>query len=181
MAVNANIEVYGVRNALRELGQIDKKAKFKVINKVKAEAKPLIDQARSSYPNDPVLTDSQGNVTWRPGGRLGYSKRTADKGVQVQVGGRNFGNAYSIITLIQKNPGAAMFDIAGLNNGNSGKGGPRGEAFIKKLNDDYGKAQRGMWRNIRQIRELANKSMIDALDDVMKEVNKNLVVTKEVA
>ena len=180
MAVSADIEVFGVRDALRELGQLDRKTKFKVINKVKAAGKPMLDKARENYPNDPVLT-KDGQVTWRPTGRLGYSKREADKGVQLQVGGRAFGNAYAIVTIIQKNPGAAMFDIAGLNNGASGKGGPRGDAFIQKLNDEYGRAQRGMWRNIVEIRALAANSMTDALNEVMAEVNRKLVITKEAA
>ena len=74
-----------------------------------------------------------------------------------------------------------MFDIAGLNNGASGKGGPRGDAFIQKLNDEYGRAQRGMWRNIVEIRALAANSMTDALNEVMAEVNRKLVITKEAA
>ena len=181
MAVSADIEVYGIRDALRELGKIDSKYKFKVINRVKAAGKPMLDKARENYPADPVLTDSNGNVTWRTTGRLGYSKKMADRGVVMQVGGRAFGNAYAIVTIVQKNPGAAMFDIAGLRDGNKGKGGPRGDAFLEVLNKDYGRAQRGMWRNIVQIRELAGESMTKALNEVMAEVNRNLVITKKAA
>lgn len=180
MAVSADIEVYGIRDALRELGKIDSKYKFKVINRVKAAGKPMLDKARENYPTDPVLTDSNGNVTWRTTGRLGYSKKMADRGVVMQVGGRAFGNAYAIVTIVQKNPGAAMFDIAGFANGSWSKG-PKGDAFIAKLNREYGQAQRGMWRNIVQIRELAGKSMTKALNEVMAEVNRNLVITKKAA
>jgi hypothetical protein len=67
-----------------------------------------------------------------------------------------------------------MFDIAGFANGAFAKG-PQGEAFISKLERDYGKAQRGMWRNIGVIRRLGNDAIMDALKEVTAEVNRKLV------
>jgi hypothetical protein len=174
MGVSAEINVYGVREALKELGEIDKKQRFKAINKVKAASQPMVNAAREKYPSDPVLTNEAGRTTWKANGRLGYSKATADKGVQVQVGGRSRGEAYAIVTLIQKNPGASMFDIAGFANGAFAKG-PQGEALIAKLNRDYGKAQRGMWRNIAVIRRIGDTAIMDALKEVTAEVNRKLV------
>ena len=174
MGVSASVNVYGVREAMKELGEIDKKQRFKAINKVKAAGAPMLTAAREKYAPDPVLTNEAGRTTWKNQGRLGYSKASADKGVQIQVGGRSRGESYAIVTLIQKNPGAAMFDIAGFANGAYAKG-PQGEAFIDKLNRDYGKAQRGMWRNIGGIRRLGNDAIMEALKEVTAEVNRKLV------
>jgi hypothetical protein len=174
MGVSASVDVYGVREVLKELGEIDKKQRFKAINKVKAAGQPMVNAAREKYVGDPVLTNEAGRTTWKATGRLGYSKAQADKGVQIQVGGRSRGDAYAIVTLIQKNPGAAMFDIAGFADGQHAKG-PQGEAFIAKLNRDYGKAQRGMWRNIKVIREIGTDAIMKALDEVAAEVNRKLV------
>jgi hypothetical protein len=174
MGVSASVEIYGVREALKELGQIDKKQRWKAIAKVKAAGEPLAKAAREKYAPDPVLISEAGYVSWSKNGRLGYSKAAADKGVQVQVGGRSRGDAYAIVTIVQKNPGAAMFDIAGFANGAYAKG-PQGEAFIAKLNREYGKAQRGMWRNIAVIRKIGNDEIIRALEEVAAEVNRKLV------
>jgi hypothetical protein len=174
MGVSASVEVFGVRDALKELGQIDKKQRWKAIAKVKAAGEPLVNAAREKYPPNPVLTNEAGRTTWKDQGRLGYSKASADKGVQIQVGGRSKGNAYAIVTIVQKNPGAAMFDIAGFANGAYSKG-PQGDAFIAKLTRDYGPAQRGMWRNIGVIRRIGNDAIMKALEEVTAEVNRKLV------
>lgn len=169
MPVSASVEVYGVKEVFKELGQIDRKQKFKAIAKVKAAGAPAIAQARANYPDSAPLSG------WKPDGRLGYSKKDADKGVQIQVGGRARGQAYPIITIVQKNAGAAMFDIAGLRDGAAGKGGARGDAFIQSLNQKYGRAQRGMWRNVKEIRGLANDAILEAIDEVAKEVNRKIL------
>lgn len=174
MGASVSVEVFGVRDALKELGQIDKKQRFKAIAKVKAAGEPLAKAAREKYPPDPVLEDENGRITWKNQGRLGYSKASADKGVQVMVGGRSRGEAYAIVTIVQKNPGAAMFDIAGFADGAYSKG-PQGDAFIAKLNRQYGKAQRGMWRNIAAIRKIGNDEIMKALEEVAAEVNRKLV------
>ena len=174
MPVSASVEVYGVRDVLKELGQIDKKQKFKAIAKVKAAGGPAFALARENYPSDPVLVSEAGYVSWQRKGRLGYSKADADKGVVIQVGGRARGQAYPIVTIVQKNPGAAMFDIAGFADGKWVKR-HSGDDFIDVLERKYGKAQRGMWRNVVKIRALASEAINKALDEVAAEVNRKLV------
>lgn len=183
MAVGAEIEVFGVRDALRELGQIDKKARFKAQNRMKAAGAELQNVARTTYPDNSKLRgDLEG---WGPTGRLGYDKTKVDKGVQIQVGGRSFGNAYAIITLVQKDPGGALFDIAGLRDGAKGGGSKdkkgrvrqpqQSKAFLNTLNSEYGPAQRGMWRKIKTIRQLASEEILKACEEVMEMVNRKLV------
>ena len=173
MAVNAEIQVYGVKAALKELGEIDKKQRFKAVNKVKSAAKPMIEEARKRYPE---TSDIQGAMSgWSTKGRLGYDKPKVDKGVVVQVGGRSRGDSYAIVTLIQKDPGGALYDIAGFANGAQGKGEAQGDQFIENLNRGFGKAQRGMWRSVTVIRQLADKAITEALQEVMAEVNRKLV------
>ena len=168
MPINASVEVYGVKEVLKELGEVDKKTKFKAISKVKAAGAPAVSKARENYPSGAPLSG------WTYSGRLAYSKANADKGVQIQVGGRARGQQFPIITIIQKNPGAAMYDIAGLANGATGTK-PQGDAFIDALNAKYGKAQRGMWRNVKEIRELANDAILKAIDEVAQEVNRKIL------
>lgn len=167
MPIGASVDVYGAKAVLTELNKIDRSQKFKAIAKMKAAGAPLVAAGRDQYPSS-APTDH-----WSDKGRLGYSKKKADTGVQLQIGGRSQGQAYAIATLIQKNPGAAMFDIAGFANGKYAKG-PSGDAFISKLNSDFGKAQRGLWRNIKTIREIGNKAILEALNEVAAEFNRKV-------
>lgn len=182
MSASAEINVYGVREALKELGQIDKSLRFKAISKIKGASGEMLAVARSSYPDNSQLQDVMPG--WATGGRLGYDKKKVDQGVQIQVGGRSKGDSYAIVTIIQKNAGGALFDIAGFANGAQGVGGTdrlgrnredsQSEAFLRNLNG-FGKAQRGMWRKIKIIREMADKELMKALEEVTAQVNRKLV------
>lgn len=183
MGVSADINVYGVREALKELGRMDKDLRWKAINKIKGASGGMLKVARETYPNNADLQDVMPG--WSTKGRLGYNKPKVDAGVTVQVGGRSFGNAYSIVTIIQKNAGGALFDIAGLQNGSKGVDGvdrlgrkrdnSQSDAFLRNLNLSFGKAQRGMWSKIRVIREIADKELMSALEEVAAQVNRKLV------
>ena len=182
MAVSAEINVFGVRDALKELGKIDKTLRFKAVSKIKGASGEMLAVARSTYPDNSQLADVMPG--WSKGGRLGYDKKKVDAGVTVQVGGRSMGDSYAIVTIIQKNAGGALFDIAGLRNGSEGVGGTdrlgrnredsQSDAFLRNLNA-FGKAQRGMWRKITVIREMANKELMSALEEVAAQVNRKLV------
>lgn len=183
MPVGAEISVFGVRDALKELGQMDKTLRFKAVSKIKGASGEMLAVARSQYPDNSQLQDVMPG--WSTKGRLGYDKKNVDKGVQVVVGGRSFGNSYAIVTIVQKNAGGALFDIAGLRNGSEGVGGTdrlgrnredsQSEAFLRNLNSAFGEAQRGMWRKIEVIRELADKELMNALEEVAAQVNRKLV------
>lgn len=182
MPVGASVEVFGVRDALKELGQIDKTLRFKAISKIKGASGEMLAVARSTYPDNTTLQGAMSG--WSTKGRLGYDKKDVDKGVQVMVGGRSRGASYAIVTIVQKNAGGALFDIAGLRNGGEGVSGvdrlgrnredSQTDAFLDNLNR-FGKAQRGMWRKIKVIREMADKELMAALEEVAAQVNRKLV------
>ena len=174
MPIGASVDVYGAKAVLIELNKLDRSQKFKAIAKMKAAGAPLVKAAAEKYPSDPVLVNESGYVSWSSKGKRGYSKKEADKGVQIMVGGRSFGDAYSIVTIVQKNPGAAMFDIAGFADGKFSKG-DSGDAFIDVLNRKYGPAQRGMWRNIKVIRNIGNQAILDAINEVAEEFNRKIL------
>lgn len=183
MSATAEIEVFGVRDALKELGKIDKDLRWKAVGKIKGASAQMLAVARDTYPDNSQLQEALPG--WSTKGRLGYDKKKVDSGVTVQVGGRSTGNSYAIVTLIQKNAGGALFDIAGFADGSQGVGSvdrigrkrssAQSDAFLNTLNAAFGKAQRGMWRKIRTIRELADRELMSALDEVVAQVNRKLV------
>jgi hypothetical protein len=183
VSTETSIEIYGVREALAELGKLDKKYRFAAQNRIKAAAGPMLDEARQTYPDNSTIQDALSG--WSRGGRLGYDKSKVDKGVTIKIGGRSYGNAYAVVTLVQNNAGGALFDIAGLRDGSQGVGGTdrlgrsredvQSDAFLAALNARFGKAQRGLWRKRKRIMELAETELMKALQDIAAEANRKLV------
>lgn len=179
-----SIDVFGVRDALKELGKLDPKYRFQAQNKMKAASAGIVSIAQESYPDNPSVQDNLRG--WSTGGRLGYDLTKVRKGVKVKIGGKSYGEAYALVTLIQDNAGASLFELAGMNNGNSGKpGGPdrlgrkrlpiQSDAFLAALQSEFGKAQRGIWRRHKAIYARAEETIMDALREVTAMVNRKLV------
>ena len=166
MSATVSTEIYGLKAALAELGKLDSKSKFKATNKIKAAGGQMVTEVASKYPDDkPPLS---GMAPSKKGGtRLGYDAKKVRKGVTIQIGGRAKNGNIPLVTLIQKNAGGAFFDLAGLRNS--------GSQFVQDLDSRYGKAQRGMWRARSYIYGQATKDILDAIEEVMKSVNRNLV------
>jgi hypothetical protein len=169
--LSAEVQVYGVRESLRILGELDRKSRLGAIAKIKGSARELVALAQDTYP-DQVPLSGMANP-----GRLQYNPAKVRAGVQVQVGGRaRFGEA-PLVTLIQKNAGASLYDMAGLASNRRSQARNAGQrAFTANLTKATGKdAQRGMWRSIKKIRDVGYKSILDALEDVARSANRKLV------
>ena len=165
MSVTATTEIYGLKQALAELQKIDSKTKFKAVNQIKAGGAAMVQEVGARYPDMPPLP---GMAPTRKGGaRLAYDPKKVRKGVQIQVGGRARNGSSPLVTLIQKDAGGALFDIAGLRDQSS--------QFVKKLDLGFGKAQRGMWRARAYIYGQATKDILAAIEQVLAQVNRNLV------
>lgn len=165
MSVTATTEIYGLKQALAELQKIDSKTKFKAVNQIKAGGAAMVQEVAGRYPDMPPIS---GMAPTRKGGaRLAYDPKKVRKGVTIQVGGRARNGSSPLVTLIQKDAGGALYDIAGLRDSSS--------QFVRALNAGYGNAQRGMWRARAYIYGQATKDILDAIEQVLKQVNRNLV------
>ena len=165
MSATVSTEIYGLKAALAELGKLDSKSKFKATNKIKAAGSEMVNQVASRYPETLPLS---GMAPSKKGGtRLAYDVKKVRKGVTIQIGGRAKNGNVPLVTLIQKNAGGAFFDMAGLRDG--------GSQIVKDLDGRFGKAQRGMWRSSSYIYGQATKDILDAIEEVMKSVSRNLV------
>ena len=165
MSATIHTEISGLKAALTELGKLDSKTKFKAMNKIKAAGAEMVTEVSSRYPETLPLS---GMAPSKKGGtRLAYDPKKVRKGVTIQVGGRAKTGNIPLVTLIQKNAGGAFFDLAGLRNG--------GSQFVQDLDSRYGKAQRGMWRSRSYIYGQATKDILDAIQEVMAQVNRKMV------
>ena len=165
MSATIHTEISGLKAALVELGKLDSKTKFKAMNKIKAAGANMVTEVSNRYPEQLPLS---GMAPSKKGGtRLAYDVKKVRKGVTIQVGGRSKNGNIPLVTLIQKNAGGAFFDLAGLRDG--------GSQFVKDLDGRYGKAQRGMWRSRAYIYGQATKDILDAIQEVMAQVNRKIV------
>ena len=164
MSVTASTEIYGLKAALAELQKIDSKTKFKAVNQIKASGAEMVSRVAQTYPGQPPLS---GMAPSRKGtGRLSYDPKKVRKGVTIQVGGRSQRGSSPLVTLLQKDAGGAIFDMAGLR-GDTGQ-------FSAYLTSAYGPAQRGMWRDREYIYGQATQDILQAIEQVLNQVNRTL-------
>ena len=165
MATDLTIQVNGVKDAVKYLNQVEPGYRKAYVANMKQIAKPMTDVMQSSY--DDARFPSGTKRNWSPGGRQVFplSASKAVKGVGVRVNNKKRGAAFSVM---QKNPAAAIFDIAGRANVN-----PLGTAFSTKFGRS---ASRVIWPVFEaRISDLTTEVQ-KVVDGVMAEVNKNLKV-----
>jgi hypothetical protein len=132
---------------------------------MKQIATPMTNAMKSTYDNNRLPSGTKRN--WSPGGRQVFPLTAANavRGVGVRVNNKKKGAAFSVM---QKNPAAAIFDIAGRANTN-----PLGTAFSAKFGRS---ASRVIWPVFEaKIADLTTEVQ-KVVEGVMAEVNKNFKV-----
>ena len=165
MATDLTIQVNGVKDAVKYLNQVEPGYRKAYVANMKQIAKPMTDAMQSNY--DDARFPSGTKRNWSPGGRQVFplSASKAVKGVGVRVNNKKRGAAFSVM---QKNPAASIFDIAGRANVN-----PLGTAFTAKFGRS---ASRVIWPVFEARISDLNIEVQKVVDGVMAEVNKNLKV-----
>jgi len=182
--IDSRIEIHGLKEALKELSLVDKKAKWAAVREIKTASGKLIGIAQQPYPTN-------GDVARRlPGavhkGRTGYDQSKAYRGIKIKVGGRRTRQGEPVVTLVQQDPGAMIYQVAGMRGGSQGKpNGPdrlgrkrkatQSTAYIEHLQRDFGRYQRGYWQNYKQLFEEAQGQVMDAVRRVAAQVNRKIV------
>lgn len=160
----ATIEVLGVKEMLRDLREIDPEARKQFAKDAKQIASPIIVEAQSRYPQQAL---SGMKYRWTQNGRqlLPWDARKARRGVTVKVdAGRK---KDGVVTIIQKDPAAAIYDIAG--RGNSNRLGNALTAFA-------GNPSRVMWPSAEAHITDVQAEMTKAIEQVAIEINRRIAV-----
>jgi len=169
MSVSMGVTVFGVKEALRELKDLDPELRKTINVKAKDIAKPATDAIKAQYP--PKLLSGMAGK-WDSQGRqlFPYDQAAARKGVVVKVDtGRK---SRSVIRIDQKNPAAAIIDMAGKQGGKN----KQGAMFIANLTALFGQPSRVMWPTYDRQAAQVNQQMFNVVKDVMATLNKNLVM-----
>jgi len=164
MSLATSVEITGLKQALTELGKLDKSARFKAAAKIKASSPAMLEEGRRQFPPEIGVSMIRGMGNK---GRLGYNKTAVDKGVQIMVGGRARGQGITpLVTLVQKNAAGALFSQAGSKNNSD---------FSRLLTNVFGRPQRGLWRSRAFIAEQGAADIMKAVDEVIADANRALM------
>jgi hypothetical protein len=176
MTANTNIEIYGIKEALKELNKVDKSLRREITKDYKRIVSSVILDAKADVPATAPLSGMNRKWTTKSGYTIippgGWNKAVSQKMVQAKISTRRvkeFGGSkvnVGTFRLVWTGLANQVFDIAGRKNTNS-----MGRALTIK----FGKASRLMWPAYEKNRNHVDAEMIALCDRVMSEVNRNLV------
>ena len=163
-----NVEVIGVKETIRELRFLDPELRKQFNKDARKIAEPITNEAKSRYPAKYLSGMAR---TWSQRGRklFPYTQRDAQRGVVFKIDtGRR---ATSILTIIQKNPAAAIVDMAGKAGGTNAQG----TRFIRAL---FGQPSRVMWPAAESKQDQVTDAMMELVKEAAQQVENRIVVIK---
>lgn len=169
MTPTMTIKVFGVKEALKELNNIDPDLRKQINAKAKDIVKPATDAIKNAYPSQ-YLSGMQRTWTQRGATKFPYDQAAARKGVGVKVDTSK--KAQSVIRIQQRNPAAAIIDMAGKHGGRS----PQGGRYVDTLTAMFGQPSRVMWPTYLAQGNEVEQRMFELVKDLMQSVNKNVVM-----
>lgn len=175
MSVGIKVQVYGIKEALKEVNKVNPKLRREFTKRYKEIVKPVINDAKAAFPDSPPLSRMG-----KPYKRLGaWDGGLVAKGVTAKINTRGArkrnvekGAVYETIStfLIQQKTGwGSLFDMAGKKNGDS-------QMVTNLINKGYGNASRAMWPAYERHESEIDLAVLALCKDVMDEVNRNLVI-----
>lgn len=169
MAVSSSLEVNGVADAIKVLNTANPELKKQTVKNLKAAARPVEESARRLVPEVRPLS---GWVGWKGG----FDPKAVRRGIKVAFRGSKVRGARNpdlipLLTLRQKNPAGAIYDMAGRRSSGSDAAGRQ---FIAMLNQRGGPASRTMWPGAEAAMPVVIRQVEEAISDMTAVLNKEL-------
>ncbi len=162
MPYKADMELVGVRETIRALNKVEPGLRKQFVADAKQIAQPAIQRVQASYQQVPLSGMSR---NWSQNGRklFPFTIPKAKRGVQLKVDTDR--RATAIISIVQKDQAAAIFETAG-------------RGLANPLGNSLGPIQAGRTRilgpAVYRARPLMEREMLDAIKRAMKRVQKEL-------
>jgi len=168
MTTSTSVGVFGVKEALKELRNIDPELRKLINARAKDVVKPATDAMKAQYPAR-LLSGMARN--WQQRGRqlFPYDQAAARRGVTLKVNTSK--KSTSVISIIQKNPAAAIIDMAG----KGGGGSAQGSRFADALTALFGQPSRVMWPTYDKNSANVTENMQEVVNDLMAAVGKRVI------
>jgi len=173
-----NVSIVGLKEALRELNDIDKKARRELTRDFQRVCKPVIDAAKAAIPKAAPISGFNRSWTTKTGRKmLPWSGAVAAKYVKAKVSGkrpREYNGRMTNLAVFSIAWGGAMntvYDLAGRNGGGETAAGDR---MIRALEARKGRASRVLWPAYEANKEQVEQEVARIIDDVMQQTNRGI-------
>lgn len=185
MAVDNRLEVVGIKEALAELNDLDKKFRRGITVRYKEIVQPMLQEAKALTPKKPPM--SGWAREWSPTSERGY--RAGEKTMETLpwtgqearfirpfVSGKRpkqYGGVTRHLTTFGvrwTSPTAILFDQS------SQFKTPQGRQMVSVLSRRFGAPSRVMWRAYMQAEWEIQGNMRDLINDIMERVNRDIRV-----
>ncbi len=168
MTTTTTIGVFGIKDALKELRDVDPELRKAINARAKDVVKPATDAMKAQYPAKLLSGMAR---TWQQRGRqlFPYDQAAARRGVTLKVNTSK--KSTSVISIMKKNPAAAIIDMAGKGGGSGAQGG----RFVDALTALFGQPSRVMWPTFDKNSAVVTENMRDVVNDLMAAVGKRVL------
>ena len=160
-------QIEGVKEAVRALRKIDPEMRKTFNANVKAVVAPMTSAMQSNYDDARFPSGTKRKWSQNPVGAKSkkinpLTAASARRGVKVKIDtNRKSGAAF---TVMQTNPGAVIFDMAG-------NGTPLGRAFTAK----FGKSpSRVMWPNAEVHLPDVRENLVELIEEIEQDISREL-------
>ena len=178
--ISGGMEIVGLKEALRELNQLNPQFRRQVTKDFQKICKPVIEAAKQNLPTRPPMSGwARGWKT--PSGyemlpATGWSGAAANKFIKAKVSGKRprayAGRMQDATVFMIRFAGMVntVFSVAGRDNpsGNS----DAGAQMIRVLEHRYGKPSRVLWPAYEANKDEVERQVIELTENVMAEANK---------
>ena len=167
--VTANIEIAGLKDALKTLNKIDKTLRTEITRNYRSIVKPVIADANSLIPSGVPLSGMARNWTtksgfkmlpWQPGHKQKIAAKINTRAVKEYAGRTTNVGTFSIV---YQSATGTMFDMS--------SAGRLGAALTAR----YGSRSRVMWKAWQRNESTVNAEMEKLVKQVMDITNKELM------
>ena len=172
MPVNSKIEVVGVKDALRELGKVDKDLARQLRKDARKVMKPVVDDAKRAIPNTALSGMSRSWVSARSGVQLlpwdGTQARKYVKAKTSTKKPREFAGVTRDLAVFYVSWAGgvnAIFDMAGRRNKS---------VLAANLTGKFGPPSRIMWPAAEKNETQLTEGISRVVDDIVKATNDKL-------
>jgi len=167
-SVQLKVQVKGVKEALRQINKVDPKLRRQFTKRYKDIVKPVIQDAKARFPNEPPLS-GMGKPYKKLGG---WDGGLVAKGVVAKINTRKARNrnvakgaVYETVGafIVQQKTGwGSLYDMAGKKR----PGSKMNQALVQ---EGFGSASRAMWPAYEKNQTKIDAAVKDLVNDVMKD------------
>jgi hypothetical protein len=175
MTVKTTFEVAGIKDVLREINDIDKKARRQITKQFKAITAPVVEEAKNNVPQMPPISGWGRKWQTKSGFQmLPWQSYNAAKLIDTKVSGkrpRQFAGMtrdLAVLYIRWRGMVNTVFDTA------SNWETTRGENMVRGLTDKHGPASRVMWPAYENNANEIENALREQIEKVMLMVNRKI-------